>query len=65
MPFSARLRSDEGDAPLLNFRHIDTGWQGLASGSAASFTRAFGSLIEGWVQGIPGMKVGGKRTLLI
>jgi FKBP-type peptidyl-prolyl cis-trans isomerase FkpA len=35
------------------------------SGTGASFTLASGSLIEGWVQGIPGMKVGGKRTLLI
>ncbi|MBC7454072.1 MAG: FKBP-type peptidyl-prolyl cis-trans isomerase [Massilia sp.] len=35
------------------------------SNSAMTFTLASGSLIEGWVQGIPGMKVGGKRTLLI
>lgn len=35
------------------------------SGNAVSFTLASGSLIEGWVQGLPGMQVGGKRTLLI
>ena len=35
------------------------------SNSAITFTLASGSLIEGWVQGIPGMQVGGKRTLLI
>ena len=35
------------------------------SGNGVSFTLASGSLIEGWVQGIPGMQVGGKRTLLI
>ena len=35
------------------------------SNTAITFTLASGNLIEGWVQGIPGMKVGGKRTLLI
>lgn len=30
----------------------------------ATFALASGSLIEGWVQGVPGMKVGGKRTII-
>ena len=30
----------------------------------ATFALASGSLIEGWVQGVPGMKVGGKRTIV-
>lgn len=34
-------------------------------GDPATFALESGSLIEGWVEGIPGMKVGGRRKLTI
>ncbi len=41
-----------------------TKFDGTTAGSPATFALASGSLIEGWVQGVPGMKVGGKRTII-
>lgn len=34
-------------------------------GQTFSFTIGNGDVIEGWEQGVPGMKVGGKRELII
>lgn len=37
----------------------------IPSTSPLTVTLASGSIIEGWVQGVPGMKVGGIRRLII
>jgi peptidylprolyl isomerase len=41
---------------------FDSSWD---NGAPAKFTLAEGGLIQGWVEGIPGMKVGGRRMLVI
>ncbi|MDO8655575.1 MAG: FKBP-type peptidyl-prolyl cis-trans isomerase [bacterium] len=47
---------------LLNGTKFDSS---LDRGQPFSFTIGAGSVIQGWEQGIPGMKVGGKRKLTI
>ncbi len=42
---------------------FDTSWKGPAE--PVEFPLSQGQLIDGWVQGIPGMKVGGRRVLII
>ena len=44
---------------------IANGTQVQTNVGATPFTRALSELIEGWKAGIPGMKVGGKRRLVI
>lgn len=41
---------------------FDSSW---ARGTPASFPLMEGGLIEGWIQGVPGMKVGEQRVLVI
>ena len=43
-------------------KEFDASWNG---GEPVQFGLIQGQLIDGWVQGIPGMKVGGRRTLII
>jgi peptidylprolyl isomerase len=42
-----------------------TGSKGTKVEGPAPLTGALSSLITGWQQGVPGMKVGGKRTLIV
>ncbi|MHB8466090.1 MAG: FKBP-type peptidyl-prolyl cis-trans isomerase [Acidimicrobiales bacterium] len=43
-------------------QQFDSSWD---RGQPATFGLQQGQLIDGWVQGIPGMKVGGRRQLII
>ncbi len=47
---------------LLNGIQFDSSYD---RGEPFSFTIGQGQVIQGWEQGIPGMKVGGKRKLII
>jgi peptidylprolyl isomerase len=59
-----------GDSITVNYvgylyktgKVFDASWK---RGEPSTFTLETGSLIEGWTKGIPGMKVGGRRELII
>jgi peptidylprolyl isomerase len=59
-----------GDSITVNYvgflfktgKVFDASWK---RGEPSTFTLEKGSLIEGWTDGIPGMKVGGRRELII
>ncbi|MGH9081585.1 MAG: FKBP-type peptidyl-prolyl cis-trans isomerase [Acidimicrobiales bacterium] len=42
-------------------QQIQSSW----TSSPFSFVLAKGNVIDGWVQGVPGMRVGGRRELII
>ena len=60
----------EGNTVTVNYvgelyksgKEFDSSW---SRNQPATFPLTAGSVIEGWVQGIPGMKVGGRRELII
>jgi peptidylprolyl isomerase len=59
-----------GDTVTVNYvgvldktgKEFDSSWK---TGQPASFPLTHGGVIAGWVNGIPGMKVGGRRELII
>jgi peptidylprolyl isomerase len=63
-------KAKEGDQVTVHYVGVNfsTGDQFDASwdrGEPTSFTLAKGQLIDGWVQGMKGMRVGGRRKLVI
>ena len=62
----------DGDTVYVNYvgvlykngKLFDASWRDTP-GKAISFPLATGSVIEGWVKGLVGMKVGGRRELII
>jgi peptidylprolyl isomerase len=63
-------KAKEGDTVTVHYVGVnfstgdqfDASWD---SGQPATFQLAQGQLIEGWVQGMKGMRVGGRRKLII
>ena len=63
-------RAKEGDTVTVHYVGVnfstgdqfDASWDG---GQPATFQLAQGQLIDGWVQGMKGMRVGGRRKLII
>jgi peptidylprolyl isomerase len=46
-------------------KEFDTSWKGDKPGDPFQFQLGSGNVIQGWDQGVVGMKVGGRRKLVI
>ncbi len=54
-----------GDTILIDWAEVPYGEALVASPSARRLKFTFGKFIEGWEEGLPGMKVGGRRELIV
>lgn len=48
-----------------NGKEFDASWKGKGPGQPFQFPLGAGQVIPGWDQGVPGMRVGGRRKLII
>jgi peptidylprolyl isomerase len=48
-----------------NGKQFDTSWKDVRPGRPLQFPLGSGGVIQGWEQGVPGMRVGGRRKLII
>jgi FKBP-type peptidyl-prolyl cis-trans isomerase len=58
---------DEKSTIYVSYRMTSDKWKGIVLDSSSRFqvTLGKGSVIQGWDIGIPGMRVGGKRTIVV
>jgi FKBP-type peptidyl-prolyl cis-trans isomerase len=50
---------------FANGKQFDASWKGARPGRPLQFPLGSGGVIQGWEQGVPGMRVGGRRKLII